>query len=117
MVLQATSPYHAMEAFLCIQRTLESAGYAIVPYHGNVPSFVSWGWILADPDRSGKASLAQRVAAVGELEIETRYLTPELMHSSLAFGRNRLHSEQTGINSLMRPLLLDLYLHDSWLED
>jgi spermidine synthase len=41
LALQSTSPYHAREAFLCILRTLESAGFSALPYHDNVPSFGS----------------------------------------------------------------------------
>ena len=43
MAVQSTSPYHSKEAFLCVRRTLASAGYETVPYHDNVPSFGDWG--------------------------------------------------------------------------
>ena len=43
-VQQSTSPVHAKQAFLCIGRTMEAAGLAVLPYHDNVPSFGEWGW-------------------------------------------------------------------------
>jgi len=35
-VQQATSPFHAREAFLCVGRTIKSAGLSAIPYHDNV---------------------------------------------------------------------------------
>ena len=43
MAIQATSPYHAKESFLCIRRTLEASGLRTLAYHENVPSFGDWG--------------------------------------------------------------------------
>ena len=116
MALQATSPYHAREAYLCIARTLQSAGFRVMPYHDNVPSFGSWGWLLAAPESRAGATLANRLKRVARFEVDTSYLTPELMHGSLVFGKDRLRAERNGINTLMHPVLLDLYLHHSWLE-
>jgi len=117
VALQATSPYHAREAFLCILRTVKSAGYTVLPYHDDVPSFGSWGWILAD--RSGAAGdvLRARAQGVGEIPVATRYLTPEVFRAALVFGRDRLQSQHAGVNTLMQPMLLDLYLRESWLAD
>jgi spermidine synthase len=117
LALQATSPYHAKEAFLCILRTLESAGYAVLPYHDQVPSFGSWGWVLASPERDEHAALRRRVEAIESFDVETAYLTPELTRSSLVFGKGRLHSDHAGVNTLMRPVLLDLYLRQGWQAD
>jgi spermidine synthase len=44
--IQSTSPYHAKNVFLCIGKTLRHAGYKVLPYHQNVPSFGVWGWHL-----------------------------------------------------------------------
>ncbi len=115
VALQATSPYHAKEAFLCIQRTLASAGYSVVPYHDNIPSFGSWGFLIASASASGELDLRQRIQAIESFAIQTRYLTPDLMRSATVFGKGRLDSDEEGVNSLMHPLLLDLYLHASWL--
>jgi len=118
VAVQATSPYHAREAFLCILRTVESAGFEALPYHDDVPSFGSWGWILAtrSEDDAGGA-LRARVDAIDALPIETRYLTPDVLRSAFVFGRDRLVARVDEVNTLMRPILLDLYLHESWLAD
>lgn len=117
MAIQATSPYHAKESFLCIQRTLEAAGLATLPYHANVPSFGDWGWILAwEPSRrNGDLHTAARaLEGFGTAPSELRYLTPELFQSAQAFGKGAFESEYEQANRLMEPSLLRFYLEESW---
>ena len=44
--IQTTSPLMARQSYWCINRTLESAGFAVRPYHALVPSFGEWGFAL-----------------------------------------------------------------------
>ena len=117
VALQATSPYHSREAFLCILRTLESAGFAVVPYQDDVPSFGSWGFLLATTGVETRDALRARAERVAFFPEETRYLTPDVFHSALVFGKGELDGESDEVNTLMRPVLLGLYLHESWLSD
>ena len=52
-VTQAAAPLFAREAFWCIRKTVESAGFSTTPYHVYVPSFGDWGFVLAGPLPSG----------------------------------------------------------------
>ncbi len=117
VALQATSPYHSREAFLCILRTLESAGYAVVPYHDDVPSFGRWGFLLATTGREDVEGLRARASRVDGFPEATRYLTPDVFRSALVFGKGELEADTDEVNTLMRPVLLGLYLHESWLSD
>jgi spermidine synthase len=36
----------ARQSYWCINRTLESAGFQVRPYHALVPSFGEWGFVL-----------------------------------------------------------------------
>ncbi|MGA8546574.1 MAG: polyamine aminopropyltransferase [Mycobacterium sp.] len=47
MVVQAGSPYSTQIAFWRTVSTIESAGYAVTPYHVYVPTFGDWGFALA----------------------------------------------------------------------
>jgi spermidine synthase len=47
MAVQSTSPLMARQSYWCINRTLESAGFHVRPYHALVPSFGEWGFVLA----------------------------------------------------------------------
>jgi len=119
MVVQSTSPYHAKESFLCIERTLRAAGFATLPYHENVPSFGDWGWILAwEPERRQTDLLADAASLDGfRLPAEElRHLTPEVFRASQIFGKGALETENETPNRLMEPVLLRFYLAESWRE-
>lgn len=118
VVVQSTSPYHAKEAYLCILRTLEAAGWATLPYHDNVPSFGDWGWILArNASVTSRDQLRAQALSVEDFRVETAYLTPDVFRSAMVFGKSALTSapEFAGkINTLMEPALLHLYTAESW---
>ncbi|MDV3127126.1 polyamine aminopropyltransferase [Mycobacterium sp. 21AC1] len=47
MVVQAGSPFSTLNAFWRNVSTIESAGFAVTPYHVHVPTFGDWGFALA----------------------------------------------------------------------
>ena len=115
--VQATSPYHAKESFLCILRTIRSAGYEALPYHDNVPSFGDWGWILAwssgeTADRALSRVMALEGLAADDESLE--YLSPARLKAAFSFGKSALESHSVEINTLMSPVLLRYYLSESW---
>ena len=117
LAVQSTSPYHAKESFLCILRTIVSAGYEALPYHDNVPSFGDWGWILARNPGQHDSEFREELGHLSEFDvdqIQLRYITPEIFKASVAFGKNDLVSSNEQINTLMAPALLRFYLNESW---
>ncbi len=109
IVQQSGSCFHAKEAFLCIGRTLQAAGLEAIPYHDNVPSFGEWGWWIAkagSPAAMTRNSLSTSV----KLQIHTRYLTPELVTASLAFGKDQLDSIYQDYTSLTEPRVYHYHL-------
>ena len=115
MVVQATSPYMAKESFLCIGRTLAAAGFNILPYHENVPSFGDWGWYLGTRSTS-RTVLDRKIAAI-DFSVPTQYLTPDVFRSQTVFGKQMLSARHSEINTLLFPVLLSLYNNESWLLD
>lgn len=113
VALQATSPYHAKESFLAINRTLRAAGLQTLPYHDNVPSFGDWGWILAWHDAPA-VDIRQKLANLRRIPVPTRYLTPAVIRQAFVFGKDRLETNKTDISTLMRPRVLDYYRYESW---
>lgn len=116
MAVQATSPYLARESFLCIGRTLSATGFSTIPYHENVPSFGDWGWYLCTRPTINKTRLMDRIRAL-TFKVHTRYLTPEVFQSQTVFGKGMLDTQHKEINTLLFPVLLTLYNHESWLLD
>lgn len=107
-VTQATSPFHAKEAFLCIKRTIESVGFVALPFHENIPSFGDWGWVMGWSSKRSAPNLKQL-----RLLAETDYVTPDVVAASLVFGKESLVSNQWAVNSRINPVLLQLYT-DGW---
>jgi spermidine synthase len=113
-VIQATSPYHAKNTFLGINRTIKSAGFNALPYRNNVPSFGDWGWILAWKDRIPVDFVKDRIAEM-KFRVETDYLTAK--QARLFFdnwGKGELDSEDNWINTHMSSHLVWAYLDDDW---
>ena len=47
LVVQTGSPFSTPTAFWRTVSTIQSAGYAVTPYHVHVPTFGDWGFALA----------------------------------------------------------------------
>jgi spermidine synthase len=112
IVQQSGSCFHAREAYLCIGRTLQAAGLDAVPYHDNVPSFGEWGWWIAKSGKSAQQN-HEALTSLKKLEVPTRYLTPELVASSLVFGKNQLFSIHKDFTSLTKPRVYHYHL-EGW---
>ena len=117
VALQATSPYHASETYLGIQRTLEAAGFRTLPYHDTVPSFGDWGWLLGWKNESTEDAVKAKIARLTRFQVETDYLTPEVFRRALVFGKNWLESRHDDISTLMDPKVLYYYLDESWIAE
>ena len=116
IVIQATSPYHAKEAYLSIGRTMQAASFNTLPFHDNVPSFGDWGWYLAWDSKTPKTNILKKINQLKVFEIETSYLTPDVFRKALIFGKNELKTSNTSINTLMNPTLFHIYTKNSWLD-
>jgi spermidine synthase len=113
-VLQATSPYHAKEAFLGINRTIRAAGFNTLPYRNNVPSFGDWGWILAWKNHIPERVIRKKISSM-EFTVKTEYLTVTQAQTFFDnWGKHDLESTDDCINTLMNPMLLWAYLDECW---
>ncbi|MDO8507104.1 MAG: polyamine aminopropyltransferase [bacterium] len=115
IVVQSTSPYHAKEAYLTINRTIDASGFSTLPYHVNVPSFGDWGWVMATK-KTTSVDMKEEIAA-GSFPSDTQYITQDVFLGSTVFGKGWLDSENTDISTLMNPVILDRYVHDGWKVD
>ena len=115
LALQATSPFFAREAFLCIGKTLKAAGLDAVPYHASVPTFSGdWGWYIARRSSRSAGTGAfrprRRFGEMRNLPVKTDYVSPDLLQASFVFGRNQLKPRYPiRVNTKMIPVLVDYY--------
>ncbi len=113
MVVQATSPYFAKESFLCIGRTIQSAGFSILPFHENVPSFGDWGWYIAFNKEVKKEKIVKKIDTM-TFKVKTLFLTDAIFKAELEFGKDLLKSDRNDINTIINPVLLSIYTHECW---
>ena len=97
--VQSTSPYYAPKAFWCINRTIESEGFEVKPYHLQVPSFGDWGFNMAS-----RAVLEKK----HKLAVDTRYLSEDNIESLFSFAKDEVDTN-TDINQLTKPILIQYY--------
>lgn len=116
IIQQSTSPWHASEAYLCVGRTMEAAGYAVVPLRANVPSFGDWGWWLAvRASERSPVQLKEALKEISDIGVPTRYLNGETMGAAMVFAPELLISRFTDITTLDDPAIFRHYL-SAWKE-
>lgn len=102
-VVQATSPLFARGSYWTIVRTLEAAGLSVLPYHGFVPSFGEWGFVLAAP----RPLTPPVLRAPGPLT----FVSPELLEKSFAFPPDMARVDAP-INRLDNQALVSRYVEE-----
>jgi spermidine synthase len=105
---QATSPFRSREAFWCIVHTVRSADWgpgqktrlSARAYHTYVPTFGTWGFVLAahDPPRIDRL----------KLDVPTRYLTQSLLPGLFTFPGDMAEVD-TPVSRLNDPAVARLY--------
>lgn len=110
LIQQSSSPSAAREAFLIIGRTMSAAGFTTLPIHHTIPSFGDWGWWIAGhQERYGKKGLQERINSGQLPDNTTRYLTRDLIRSSLYFGKGSLKTDKQDINSILDDRIFRYY--------
>jgi len=118
LITQAGSPYFASNAFNCINRTMQSAGYSTIPMHNQVLTMGEWGWVMGLSDSSDVNIAKQKLQQLQFDSIETKWLNNEAMKVITSFGKilypshNRLDSIET--NTLNNPVLHKYYNKGNW---
>lgn len=100
LTVQSTSPYYATDAFWCINKTLESEGFFVKPYHLQVPAFGDWGFNLAS-----KQELDENF----HIQVDTKYLSDDNIMAMFSFGKDEKPLGAIEINRLSKPKLMQYY--------
>lgn len=114
LVTQAGSPYFAPEAFRCIERSVEAAGFSTVPIHNQVLSLGEWGWIIGHKSLQ-QQELLQRLRKLNFNDLETTWLNTEGMKMMTYFGKAFFQKvDSIEVNRLHEPVLRDYYTNGAW---
>ncbi len=113
LMVQATSPVFAREAYWTISRTIEETGLITSNFHVDIPSFGNWGFVMGTRNPINPNKL--------EIKVQTEYLAPGMLPSLTAFGKDEdEHMIKEGVavdfepNTLIRPHLIEKY-ENAWL--
>ncbi|HEX6160774.1 MAG TPA: polyamine aminopropyltransferase, partial [Thermoanaerobaculia bacterium] len=101
--VQCTSPLYARQAYWCIVRTMEAAGFTVRPYQTTVPSFGVWGFALA---RQGPFEVPKRVS------VPVRFLDDATLAAMFLFPRD-MTPVPVEINRLDNQMLVRYY-EEEW---
>jgi spermidine synthase len=104
MVVQAGSPGFATRAFWCINASITEAGFKVVPYHVDVPSFGSWGFMMA----SRSAPTLTFTKATPKL----RSMDQKSLQAAAVFAPDRVRTDVRA-STLSRPTIVD-YEAEGW---
>jgi spermidine synthase len=104
MVTQSTSPFFAREAYWCIHKTLAAAGFKVLPYQVEVPSFGNWGFQLA----SNRLLRPEHFRLPAGLAL--RYLNPETLRSLFVLPEDlKIPLNDIAVSTLSQPVILQYY--------
>ena len=114
MVTQAGSPYYAQQAFECIEKTMQAAGFSTLLLHNQVPSLGEWGWVLGA--KQGSNSLKHDLQKVDLGNLKTKWLTNDALTLISSFGKQVLpkNYQEVKINKINQPVLYKYYLAGRW---
>lgn len=105
-VIQSTSPLVAPKSYWCINRTLQEARFATLPYHCYVPSFGEWGFSMGTK---------QSLSAPTPFPKGLKYLSDATLQQMRHFPRD-MHPEyidQVEVNRLNNQSLVH-YFEEEW---
>ena len=116
MVTQSTSPLYSPEAFICIKKTMQAAGFSILSYQNSVPSMGQWGWQLGVRKKVMSADLVkQKLTMIKFQNIETRFFNQDAMISMVHFGKDLFGKEgEIESNTQFNHNILKYYRQGSW---
>lgn len=110
VTVQSTSPFVVNDAYRCIGATMKAAGFNVVPYHVNVPTFGDWGyWIGMHGSVSDSAGIVSELNAVDSIIVPVRYITPSVIKASLVFGKNSFGATPVDTNTILNNVLFRYY--------
>jgi len=117
LITQAGSPYFATQAFYCIDKTLQDAGFQTQPMHNQILTMGEWGWILALKTPEEKpVNLKDKLQSLTYENVETAWLNHEAMQLMTSFGKNFFLPSESDIevNTVHNPVLYRYYLNGNW---
>lgn len=117
IITQAGSPYFATNAFLCVQKTLESAKFRTLLLHNQVITMGEWGWVIGAKNAQSGKELRERLLRIDYSNIETVWLNKEANLLMTSFGKDFYigrKDDSIQVNTINDPVLMKYYKNGNW---
>jgi len=117
LITQAGSPYYSTKAFLCIDKTLQAAGFNTLRIHNQVLTMGEWGWIIGVKNQTSE-SLKKQLLTLTFDNVKTDWINHEAMSLITSFGKNiypsLVSADSIEVNSIHNPVLYKYYIRGNW---
>ena len=115
IITQAGSPYFANDAFICIDKTIEKAGFTTMRLHNQILTLGEWGWIMGAKSIQ-KENLKKELLSLEFEGLDTKWINNDAMKLMTSFGKDfyRKQTDSININSIHKPVLSDYYKNGAW---
>ena len=116
LITQAGSPYYATRSFNCITKTMDEAGFSVLPMHNQIVTMGEWGWVLGTKKEYTKEELIQILKQADFAALNTKWLNTESIDLITSFGKNIFDpkADSVEINRVHNPVVYRYYLKGSW---
>ncbi len=116
LVTQSSSTLYSPLAFLCVKKSLETAGFSVLPYQNSIPTMGQWGWNLAISNQFMTAERLKKVASRFDFKtVKTRFLNPGAMVALSHFGKDFFKREnEVEPNTEFDHKILEYYRSGEW---
>jgi len=115
MITQAGSPYYATKAFLCIDKTIQAAGFTTAQMHNQILTMGEWGWIIGVKSEQD-LNLKEKLRQLSFNHINTAWINNEAMQLMTSFGKTIYTKpvDSIKVNKVHDPILYRYYLNGNW---
>ena len=115
IITQAGSPYYATQSYICIDKTLQEAGFNTVRLHNQILTLGEWGWI-AGVKNNFNIELKEQFRKLTFKDVNTRWINQDAMQMMTSFGKNiyPVEVDSTEVNQIHNPVLYRYYLKGNW---
>lgn len=117
LITQAGSSYYTPYAYKCIEKTMKSANFSVLPIHNQILSMGQWGWILGSKNKLSKKEMIARMEAMDTTVISTEWLNKEAIQLITTFGKDFYSKKKNNtieVNQISNPVLYHYYEKGNW---